>query len=318
MGVYNEEKYIKAAIESILGQTYTNFECLIINDGSKDNTVRLVKQFKDDRIRLIENDENIGLTKTLNKGIRLAKGKYIARMDADDVAFANRLRTQINFLENNSEIGICGSWVNVMGDEEGVIRWKLAQEHEEIKAILLFRNALHHPTVVFRKSVFEEVSNQYDPTILYGQDYELWTRLILKTKVHVLPQALLKYRLQSPSLNPEKIKYQIEVSKRIRCKYFESLLNRPLSDTEKAALAGNWNKKSLVLAWLNLSKELLQSGHLTKKGKLVFINNWLNVAAEILDAGFSLSLKSLAPYLFFSPTALNRKAKLFWKVLKNA
>ena len=116
MPVYNAEKYLAEAINSILNQTFTNYELLIINDGSTDKSEEIILKYSDKRIRYIKNDKNIRLVATLNKGIELAKGKYIARMDADDISVPTRLEKQITLLENNEDIGVCGSFLYVFGE----------------------------------------------------------------------------------------------------------------------------------------------------------------------------------------------------------
>ena len=115
MSVYNGEKYLERAIKSILNQTFKDFEFLIINDGSTDNSVKIIQSFNDLRLRLIHNESNIGLIKTLNKGLKLSNGKYIARMDCDDISLPKRLSIQASFMEKYPEIGVCGSWVKIIG-----------------------------------------------------------------------------------------------------------------------------------------------------------------------------------------------------------
>ena len=151
MPVYNGEKYLKEAIESILNQTFKDFEFLIINDGSTDNSVKIIQSFNDLRIRLIHNESNIGLIKTLNKGLKLSNGKYIARMDCDDVSLPKRLSVQINFMEKHPEIGVCGSWVKIIGLEQKFIN-KYPQKHEEARHIFyLTRPLLTHLSLSEKK-----------------------------------------------------------------------------------------------------------------------------------------------------------------------
>ena len=113
MPVYNGEKYLKEAITSILLQTFDDFEFLIINDGSSDASVDIIQSFRDPRIRLVHNDTNIGLIATLNKGLKLAHGKYVARMDQDDISLPRRLEKQTYFMDNNPDVGVCGTWIKL-------------------------------------------------------------------------------------------------------------------------------------------------------------------------------------------------------------
>ena len=139
MSVYNSEKYLPEAIESILNQTYTNFEFIIINDGSTDNSLRIIKEYanKDKRIIVISR-ENKGLIFSLNEGIEVSKGKYIIRMDADDISLPNRLKIQLDFMEKNKDIAICGT-VAITFDENNNERvWKVYEDEKMIKAELLF------------------------------------------------------------------------------------------------------------------------------------------------------------------------------------
>ena len=147
MAVYNGEKYLREAIESILDQTYTNFEFLIINDGSSDRTEEIILSYNDKRIRYIKNEQNLKLIASLNKGLDLAKGEFIARMDADDISLPERLEKQINFLEKHPEIGLLGSWVRTLGltNNRNII---FKQGHNTIRIQLLFNNFFHHPSVV--------------------------------------------------------------------------------------------------------------------------------------------------------------------------
>ena len=118
MPVYNAEKYVAEAIDSILNQTFNDFEFLIINDGSTDNSLDIIKSYDDPRITIINNETNLGLSHTLNKGIELARGEYIIRMDADDISLSIRLEKQIEFMDSNQHIGICGSWIQTF-DKSG-------------------------------------------------------------------------------------------------------------------------------------------------------------------------------------------------------
>src|ERR1017187_7276972 len=120
MPVYNAAPFLREAIDSILNQTFKNFELLIINDGSTDNCEEIILTYKDPRIRYIKNETNIKLISTLNKGIKLSKGKYIVRMDADDISFPDRIEKQVNYMETNPAIALCGTWFSSFGDRAGI------------------------------------------------------------------------------------------------------------------------------------------------------------------------------------------------------
>lgn len=195
MPVYNGEKFLGEAIDSILGQTYTDFEFLIIDDGSTDQSRNIVLSYNDNRIELICNSENLGLEKTLNKGIKQAKGEYIARMDCDDISLPQRLQKQIDFMDANPQISVCGSWVKTFGNSNKV--WKYPLNHEEICCWLLFFTAFAHPAVIFRKELFLDNKLLYDERQQFerAEDYELWVRISQKHKLANLDTVLLKYRL---------------------------------------------------------------------------------------------------------------------------
>ena len=121
MPVYNGEKYLRQAVDSILNQTFKDFEFLIINDGSTDKTLAILQEYKNKRVKIINNKKNIGLTKSLNKGLKLAKGKYIARMDADDISLSNRLRKQIDFLDKHNKIGVLGTQMKIINNSNKIV-----------------------------------------------------------------------------------------------------------------------------------------------------------------------------------------------------
>ena len=164
MPVYNGEKYLCEAIDSILNQTYTDFEFIILNDGSTDKTEEIILSYDDPRIVYVKNETNLQIVKTLNKGIALAKGKYIARMDADDISLPERFEKQLKFMEQYPSIDVCGTWMRIIDKPKQV--WTYPEKHEEIKAQLLFNTPLSHPTLIIKKSFFndfkyENVANSF-------------------------------------------------------------------------------------------------------------------------------------------------------------
>lgn len=194
--VYNGEKYLGEAIDSLLKQTYTDFELLIICEPSPDNSLSIAQSYTDKRCCIIQNRKRLGLVGSLNKGIRLAKGKYIARMDCDDICVPERLEKQVNFLNKYKRVGICGTGIKRFG-VGGECYWKPPLLHEEIKATLLFESALAHPTVMFRKDIFEKGEDVYSPSYKEAEDYELWVRFIDKTEIVNIDEYLVKYRVHS-------------------------------------------------------------------------------------------------------------------------
>lgn len=226
MSVYNSEKYIAEAIESILGQTFADFEFIIINDGSTDESLNIIKKYmkKDERIVLISR-ENKGLPCSLNEGISLAKAKYIARMDADDLSLPNRFEEQFEFMELNDDIGICGTWAESFGEGVKPKLMKYPKYHEELEVVLLFAVCFAHPTVMIRKQILDHNDLKYNEDYSNSQDYELWEKLSHVTKMANLQKPLLRYRVSSYSITgivdstKSELRYQLvsTVFKKILC-----------------------------------------------------------------------------------------------------
>jgi glycosyltransferase involved in cell wall biosynthesis len=193
MPVYNGAKYLNEAIDSILNQTFSDFEFLIIDDGSTDQSIDQIMLYDDPRIQLIKNKKNLGQSETLNKGLSLARGEYIARMDQDDISIPERLKKQLDFMENNSDVDVCGSWVQLMGKYNGII--ELETQSEEIKISLLTNQNLAHPAVMIRKDTLVKYDLNYNPTFTIGNDYDLWVRMFEYCSFANIPEALIKYRM---------------------------------------------------------------------------------------------------------------------------
>jgi glycosyltransferase involved in cell wall biosynthesis len=207
MPVYNVEKYIKESVESVLNQTFTNFELLIYDDCCTDDTIKIIEQFNDNRITIIKNDENIGLTKSLNKGIKIAKGKYIARTDGDDICMPDRFEKQLKAFEGDSELGICGSWFLNFGDRDGITTYP--EFHIDIQIGLLYQSQFCHVSVMIKKAVLEQNNLTYNENFVTAQDFELWSRIAHVTKTRNLPEVLMKCRFHSSSISVLKKEQQL-------------------------------------------------------------------------------------------------------------
>ena len=194
MPVYNAQNYVEEAILSILNQTYQNFEFIIINDGSTDKSLEIIQEYakKDNRIKVISR-ENKGLIYSLNEGIKLSKGKYIARMDADDISLSYRFEKQIEFMENNLDVGICGSSAIVF-DDKTEKKWIVYKDENRIKAELLFSSPFIHPSVMIRKSIIDKYNFFYDKDYIHAEDLELWVRMSDFVKLANIQDILFKYR----------------------------------------------------------------------------------------------------------------------------
>jgi len=204
MSVYNGEKYLREAVDSILAQTFNDFEFLIVNDGSTDNIAEIIESYNDPRIKIINNEKNIGLTKSLNKGLKLAKGKYIARQDADDISMPDRIIKQVDFLDRNLDIAIVGTnyfRINEKGDIVQEINRK--RKDIDIKINLSKGNQLGHGTLMFRKDCVEKIGF-YRETFKYAQDYDFVLRFSDKYKLANIPELLYKWRINSHSISVSK------------------------------------------------------------------------------------------------------------------
>jgi len=198
MSVYNGEQYLEESVESILNQTFTDFEFIIIDDGSFDSSPNLLARYRqcDPRVLIHRFDGNRGLSAALNFGINLARGEYIVRMDADDISLQNRLQEQVAFMDANPGVGVCGTWVELIGNIERQI-WRYPTRHADIHACMLFANTLVHPSVIMRAVSIEKYALYYDENIRYAQDYELWGRALACVQFANLDQILLQHRIHT-------------------------------------------------------------------------------------------------------------------------
>jgi glycosyltransferase involved in cell wall biosynthesis len=227
MPVYNCELYIQEAVDSILKQTFTDFEFLIIDDASTDNTVAIIKTYNDPRIQLIQKPQNSGYTNSLNYGLGVAKGEYIARMDGDDVSLPERFAKQVAFLDTNPDVVLCGTLYQIIGTNK-ICDHPLT--HETIKVKLISGCYIAHPTVMFRKNVFESNKLEYDPKMEPAEDYELWSRLVFLGEIANIGEVLLHYRVHSQQTSIIRGTRQKKVSREIRIRMLEKVM--PLLNSE--------------------------------------------------------------------------------------
>ncbi len=198
MPVYNAERYVKSAMVSILDQTFTDFELLIIDDGSTDKTDEILAEFNDSRIRVVKNEVNSGIVYSLNKGVALARGKYIARMDADDISEPNRLMLQHDYMANHPEVDLCGSGMILFNDGGVIGKIYYSLDLDALKAEALFNSPFPHPGVMIKREIL--LNNPYRAEALHAEDYDLWSRLLRNYRGMNLPDFLLRYRISSDNL----------------------------------------------------------------------------------------------------------------------
>jgi glycosyltransferase involved in cell wall biosynthesis len=226
MATYKEDvSYVRQAIESILSQTWKNIEFIIINDSPDDEEIDLmVRSIDDRRIIYLRNNENKGLAYCLNRAIRLSKGEYIARMDADDLSVLSRLEKQVDFLKNHPHINILGTWAYSMDlerEQGGIIKYPVT--YERIKASTILGSPMCHPSVMFRRCIFSEYQFYYNEDFKYTQDYEFWVRLVDRFEFYNLPEPLLYWRNSNSRVSSKNGHEQDELVKAIHRRQIEKL-----------------------------------------------------------------------------------------------
>lgn len=199
MLVYNGEKYLKEAIDSVLGQSFEDFEFIIINDGSTDSSLNIINSYTDERIRLINNVTNFGIPYSRNIGLHEAKGEYLAWCDCDDINLPNRFKEQVNLLNSNIEIGVCGTWqIYSKGKRTFVNRTK--EQPELVKAILLFMPSIMNPTSMLRLSVINDNKLNYNENLAIAEDHDLFLRCSMCFPLTNVQKVLVRYRASETSI----------------------------------------------------------------------------------------------------------------------
>lgn len=218
MPVYNSEKYVAEAIESIILQTYQNLEILIVDDGSTDRSVEIIEKYNDPRIRLIQNGENRGIPYTRNMGLQEARGKYLAIMDADDKSHPARIERQVGFLENHPDIDVAGTYYIQFNETTTKKVGIPFIRPDELRLMLLFYNPIANPSVMLRKETLEKYDLTYDEDFFVAQDYQLWSQLIKVGNIYIMPEYLLYYRFGHENISKK--------SNEKKCKQRKELMNR--------------------------------------------------------------------------------------------
>lgn len=228
MPVYNVEKYVQVAIESILNQTFKEFELLILDDCSTDKTAEIVKSFEDPRIRYVKHEKNLGLAENLNRGVELADTEYLARMDGDDISVSTCLEKQITFLDAHPEIGVCSTGFQFFGTRTSILFFP--EKHEDIMVNQLFGNNIIQP--MFRRNIFISNNLRYKTSAFPAEDYRLWSECMQLTKMYNLQEVLFHYRMHAEQISTEKKAFQIEKSNEVRL-FMLDRLNPDFTEEEK-------------------------------------------------------------------------------------
>ncbi len=271
MPVFNGEKYLNTAIESILNQSYSHFEFLILDDGSTDQSITIVKSYRDSRINHIISPQNCGIEKTLNKGLELAQGEYIARMDCDDISYPNRLERQLSYMEQHPDIGVLGASMQLLENRRktGIRRWPSTDE--EIKIHLLFQNPLSHPVVMMRKESIAEF--RYPEECKYAEDYRFWTVLADHTNFANLPDTLLHYRVHEAQITEKQAALSNTAARAARQHYlksrFENITDEELLVHHQLAERDRYIELKSAKLWIEKIAELNRAKGFFQQEKLV-------------------------------------------------
>ena len=218
MPAYNSEKYIAETIESVLNQTYKNFEFIIINDASTDKTLDIIKKYakKDKRIKVIENKKNLGITKTRNKGLELAKGKYVATHDSDDISLPTRFEEQVEYLESHPEVGAVGAYIRIFDEVNKKISIrKYPKNDKELRKLIYFCCPIAQPVSMIRKSILDKIGG-YRKIEAPSEDLYLWFKIGEKSKFANIQKVLLNYRYYPNSTTGSKLRLMEKRANKIR------------------------------------------------------------------------------------------------------
>lgn len=313
MPTYNAAIYLNDSIDSILSQTFTNFDLYIYDDCSTDETQNIIESYTDVRIHYRKNTQNLGIAATLNKGINELVNQYdfIARMDADDWCYPNRFEKQIQFLIDNTTIDVLGTqgyWVRNF-DENVFPAWKYPTSNTYIKYNLLFTATFGHSSVVFRNSFFSDVSMRYNEESKTCEDWELWTRISQVSEMANLSDFLLKYRID-PNSNHRLIKNKkmhFQERSKVISKHWETFNIKILPD-EVFEFYYEESKCSAIVCIENLKKWILLFNMIFEKAKSEMTN------AELQSFGYLLSRRILA---YWKRSSTNRLNPTIWFLILN-
>jgi glycosyltransferase involved in cell wall biosynthesis len=241
--VYNGARYLSEAIDSILAEEFTDFEYVIVDDGSNDGTAEILDRAatRDPRIKVLRNEPNRGIAQSANRGLAVARGDYIARLDSDDISMPGRFARQVALLDSRPEVALVSmNYESISAD--GVVLARSHRDHPSVvvEYLLNFSNALGgHSQVMFRRSAVEAAGG-YDETCAAALDSDLWTRIVRHGRIVVLPEIGMRYRIHDQSVSARARNTQIAVGKRVMQRTLSSYLGRTLSDREVQALIHAW------------------------------------------------------------------------------
>ncbi len=320
MPAYNCEKYVLEAVSSMLAQTFKDFELLVIDDGSTDSTRSILNRISDHRLRIKSNPKNLGLIATLNIGLENCIGKYVARMDADDISAIERLDKQVQFLELHPEVHVLGTMVNLIGEDgkvfSGLSGYPTAPK--DIRQHLLRECCLIHPTVMFRKDTVSSAGG-YGTGAKHSEDYDLWLRLSHEHAIANLPDKLVSYRIHKNQVSIKNVIAQHQSSHGCRSRALKAraAMGEVLNDINSVVFPNFWHR--LIAAECTLGRDYL---------------NWANIycTMRVPRVALGLAIESIrySPLSIYSwerafvcsieivvPSSWQRAAKWYYRRLVN-
>ena len=324
MPVFNSEQFIAEAIESILNQTFKDFEFLILDDASTDKSFEIIKEFKnkDPRIKVFQNAKNLGVVESRNKLINLSKGKYIAWIDSDDIAFENRLEKQVDFLETHPEIGMVGSNASTIDENNNKIgKWLFETEPQKLKIELFFHSPFLSSAVVIRKSCLPQ--NYYNSNFPVAEDFDLYSKIAEQYEIANIREFLVKYRINSKGLSKsntekmERLSIQVikEHAERLGIKLEENTiknLRKPVTASKIAPNEISGIEKSLIL----LKNMLINKEGFNKTATDEVIQKyWFETCRKSTHNGLKILKIFFKSSLFCKKLSLKDNCRLFVRAL---
>jgi glycosyltransferase involved in cell wall biosynthesis len=310
MPVYNCELYIQEAVASILNQSFTHFEFVILDDASTDQTVSIIKKMNDPRIKLVEKPFNSGYTNSLNYGLQLAKGKYIARMDGDDISLPERFAKQVAYMEANPDVVLCGTSYKIIGINKQIV---IPESDDAIKLTMLKTNCIAHPSVMIRKKIIDEFSILYDVSKEPAEDYDLWVKMLSYGKLYNLQDVLLHYRIHNTQVSRKRAEDQEKSAIKTRLKLLNHL-DIKIEHYESEFLKKSFKKNVIIdfndlKIFKQLQKKLIKSNVTCFFEPIGFKQYLIDLEAGVIKKCF-LKQKRYSPLMYFEYL----KAKYKWNV----
>ena len=308
MPAYNGEPYLKAAVDSILEQSFGDLELIVVDDCSTDGTPDTLRAYADPRLRILRNEVNLGIVGALNRGLSAATGKYVARMDADDISHPDRLARQVAYMDANPGVLLTGTRVDFIdGNGEPLKRnIVLPTDDKAIRLQSAFFPAFVHPTVMIRGETLRRHGLRYVEAFRYAEDYDLWTRIMALGEVANLPEPLLSYRTHNAQISSSKLTDMAAVSSKVSQTYLKTQFGLTLSIAEietaqrvlfRQRFASRWEPRAYLGTASTIAKMAAgaaKTGFLDSGGVLFFLKLYLRIGRA---AAKGLSFRGRSPSL---------------------